>query len=93
MNLERLHKWSSNIPFSFLSLPWPREATICLVYFVVWVIIGGSFFVHNCCCIDHFSSIQPFEDYFKVVIVQITMMMIPTSDWIPWYVDLGDGRM
>jgi hypothetical protein len=33
--LERLHKGSSNIPFSLPSLPWPREATVCLVHFVV----------------------------------------------------------
>jgi hypothetical protein len=67
-DLERLHKGSSNIPFSLPSSPWPGEATVCLMHFVVWVVIGGSFFVHTCCCCaDQFFSTQPFEDYFKVV--------------------------
>jgi hypothetical protein len=47
-DLERLHKGSSNIPFSLPSLPWPGEATMCLVYFVLWATIGGSFFGHIC---------------------------------------------
>jgi hypothetical protein len=38
-----LHNGSSNIPFSLPSSPLPREATVCLVHFVVWVAIGGSF--------------------------------------------------
>jgi hypothetical protein len=54
----------------------------------------GSLFVHTCrCCADQFVSTQPFEDYFKVVAAQTTMMRIPASDWTPWYVDLGDGRV
>jgi hypothetical protein len=36
----------------------------------------------------NFFSTQPFEDYFKVVAALITMMRIPASNWIPWYVDL-----
>jgi hypothetical protein len=93
-DLERLHKRSSNIPFSLPSLPWPREATVCLVHFVVWAAIGGSLFVHTYrCCADQFFSTQPFEDYFKVVATQITMTRTLASDWTPWYVDLGDGRV
>jgi hypothetical protein len=49
-DLERLHKGSSNIPFSLPSSPWPGEATVCLVHFVVWAAIGGSLFVHTCRC-------------------------------------------
>jgi hypothetical protein len=46
-DLERLHKGSSNIPFSLPSSPWPKEATVCLVHFVVWAAIGGPFlFIH-----------------------------------------------
>jgi hypothetical protein len=93
-DLERLHKGSSNIPFSLPSSPWPREATVCLVYFVVWAAIGGSLFVHTChCCPDQFFSTQPFEDYFKVVAAQITMTKTRASDWTPWYVDLKNGRV
>jgi hypothetical protein len=44
MELERLHKGSSNLPFSLPSSPWPGEATMYLVHFVVWAAIGGSFF-------------------------------------------------
>jgi hypothetical protein len=44
MDAKGLHKGSSNIPFSLPSSPLPREATVCLVYFVVWAAIGGSFF-------------------------------------------------
>jgi hypothetical protein len=47
-DLERLHKGSSNISFSLPSLLWPKEATVCLVHFVVWAAIGGSFFGHTC---------------------------------------------
>jgi hypothetical protein len=35
MDAKGLHKGSSNIPFSLPSSPWPREATVCLVHFVV----------------------------------------------------------
>jgi hypothetical protein len=49
-DLERLHKGSSNIPFSLPSSPWLGEATVCLVHFVVWAAIGGSFFGHTCRC-------------------------------------------
>jgi hypothetical protein len=88
-DLERLHKGSSNIPFSLPSSPWPGEATVCLVHFVVWVAIGGFIFVHTCrCCVDQFFSTQPFEDYFKVVATQITMTRTLASYWTPWYVDL-----
>jgi hypothetical protein len=44
MDAKGLHKGSSNIPFSLPSSPLHREATVCLVYFVVWAAIGGSFF-------------------------------------------------
>jgi hypothetical protein len=50
MDAKGLHKGSSNIPFSLPLSPWPREATVCLVHFVVWAAIGGSFFGHTCCC-------------------------------------------
>jgi hypothetical protein len=50
MDAKGLHKGSSNIPFSLPSSPWPREATVCLVHFVVWAAIGGSFFGHTCRC-------------------------------------------
>jgi hypothetical protein len=54
----------------------------------------GSFFVHTCHCrADHFFSTQPSEDYFKVGSAQTTMTRIPTSDWTPWYVELGEGRV
>jgi hypothetical protein len=54
-DLESLHKGSSNVPFSLPSSPWPGEATVCLVHFVVWAAIGGSLFVHTCrCCADQF---------------------------------------
>jgi hypothetical protein len=39
-----LHKGSSNIPFSLPSSPLPREATVCLVHFVVWAAIRGVLF-------------------------------------------------
>jgi hypothetical protein len=35
MDAKGLHKGSSNIPFSLPSSPLPREATVCLVHFVV----------------------------------------------------------
>jgi hypothetical protein len=35
-----------------------------------------------------FFSTQPFEDYFKVVVAQITMTRTPASNWTLWYVDL-----
>ena len=65
---ERLHKRSSNIPFSLLSSPSPREATVCFVHFMVWATIGGPFLVVLVVVVQikAFSS-QPFEDYFKVV--------------------------
>jgi hypothetical protein len=44
MDAKGLHKGSSNVPFSLPSSPWPREATVCLVHFVVWAVIRGSFF-------------------------------------------------
>jgi hypothetical protein len=50
MDAKGLHKGSSNIPFSLPSSPWPREATVCLVYFVLRAAIGGSFFGHTCRC-------------------------------------------
>jgi hypothetical protein len=93
-DLERLHKRSSNIPFSLPSLSWPGKATVCLVHFMVWVVIERSLFVHTCCCCeDQFFSTQPFEDYFKVVAAQITLTRTPDSNWTPWYVDLENGRM
>jgi hypothetical protein len=94
-DLERLHKGSSNNPFSLPSSSWPGEATVCLVHFVVWAAIGGSLFVYTCrCCPDQFFSTQPFEDYFKVVVAQMTMTRTPTSDWTPWYVGLqNDTRV
>jgi hypothetical protein len=93
-DLERVHKGSSNIPFSHPSSPWPREAMVCLVHFVVWAAIGGSLFLHTyCCCADWFFSTQPFEDYFKVIVAQTTMTRIPASDWTTWHLDLGDGRV
>jgi hypothetical protein len=46
MDAKGLYKGSSNIPSS----PWPREATVCLVHFVVWAAIGGSFLGHTCRC-------------------------------------------
>jgi hypothetical protein len=67
---------------------------VCLVHFVVWAMIGGSLFVHTCrCCANHFFSTQPSKDYSKVVTAQTTMTRTPASDWTPWYVDLGDGRV
>jgi hypothetical protein len=50
MDAKGLHKGSSNIPISLPSLPWPREATVCLVHFVVWTAIGGFFLGHTCHC-------------------------------------------
>jgi hypothetical protein len=50
MDAKGLHKGSSNIPFSLPSSPWPREAIVCLVHFVVWAAIGGSFLGHTCRC-------------------------------------------
>jgi hypothetical protein len=86
-DLERLHKGSSNIPFSLPSLLWPGEAMVYLVHFVVWAVIGGSFLVHTCrCCADQFFSTQPFEDYFKIIATQITMTRTPASNWTSWYV-------
>jgi hypothetical protein len=35
MDAKGLYKGSSNVPFSLPSSPWPREATVCLVHFVV----------------------------------------------------------
>ena len=68
-DLERLHKGSLNIPFSLPSSPWPGEATVCLVHFVVWAAIGGPFLVILVIVVQiKFFSTQPFEDYFKVVV-------------------------
>jgi hypothetical protein len=69
MDAKGLHKGSSNIPFSLPSSPWPREATVCLVHFVVWAAIERSFLAHTCCCSADqvFFSTQPFKDYFKVI--------------------------
>jgi hypothetical protein len=50
MDAKGIYKGSSNIPFSLPSLPWPREATVCLVHFVVWAAIRGSFLGHTCHC-------------------------------------------
>jgi hypothetical protein len=47
MDAKGLYKGSSNVPFSLPSSPWPREATVCLVHFVVWAVIKGSFFWSN----------------------------------------------
>jgi hypothetical protein len=44
MDAKGLYKGSSNVPFSLPSSPWPREATVCLVHFVVWAVIKGSVF-------------------------------------------------
>jgi hypothetical protein len=50
MDAKGLYKGSSNFPFSLPSSPWPREATVCLVHFVVWAVIRGSFFWSFCRC-------------------------------------------
>jgi hypothetical protein len=50
MDAKGLYKGFRVIPFSLPSLPWPREATVCLVHFVVWAAIGGSFLGHTCRC-------------------------------------------
>jgi hypothetical protein len=50
MDAKGLHKGSSNILFLLTSSPWPIEATVCLVHFVVWAAIGGSFLGHTCRC-------------------------------------------
>jgi hypothetical protein len=58
MDAKGLHKGSSNIPFSLALSPWPREAMVCLVHFVVWAAIGGSFFGHTCrCSVDQVFSL------------------------------------
>jgi hypothetical protein len=44
MDAKGLYKGSSNVPFSLPLSPWPREAAVCLVHFVVWAVIRGSFF-------------------------------------------------
>jgi hypothetical protein len=44
IDAKGLYKVSSNVPFSLPSSSWPREATMCLVHFVVWAVIKGSFF-------------------------------------------------
>jgi hypothetical protein len=68
MDAKGLYKGSSNIPFSLPSSPWPREATVCLVHFVVWAAIGGPFWVILVVVLQiKFFSTEPFEDYFKVV--------------------------
>jgi hypothetical protein len=61
MDAKGLHKGSSNIPFLLLSSPWPGEATVCSVHFVVWAAIGGSFFGHTCrSCADQVSLYSAF---------------------------------
>jgi hypothetical protein len=89
-DLERLHKRSSNIPFSLPSLPWPGEATVCLgALRGLGCNRGGPFLVILVVLVQiKFFSTRPSEDYFKVVAAQITMTRTPTSNWIPWYVDL-----
>jgi hypothetical protein len=69
MDAKGLYKGSSNIPFSLPSSPWPREATVCLVHFVVWAAIRGVFFLVILVVVLQikFFSTEPFEDYFKVV--------------------------
>jgi hypothetical protein len=58
MDAKGLHKGSSNIPFSLSSSPWPREATVYLVHFVVWAAIRGSFFGHTYrSCANQFFSL------------------------------------
>jgi hypothetical protein len=44
IDAKGLYKGSSNVPFSLPLSPWPREAMVCLVHFVVWAVIRGSFF-------------------------------------------------
>jgi hypothetical protein len=43
MDAKGLHKGSSNIPFSLPSSPWPREATVCMVHFVVRGVLFWSY--------------------------------------------------
>jgi hypothetical protein len=50
MDAKGLYKGFRVIPFSLPLSPWPREATVCLVHFVVWAAIGGSFLGHTCRC-------------------------------------------
>jgi hypothetical protein len=50
MDAKGLYKGFRVIPFSLPSSPWPREATVCLVHFMVWAAIGGSFLGHTCRC-------------------------------------------
>jgi hypothetical protein len=50
MDAKGLYKGFRVISFSLPSSPWPREATVCLVHFVVWAAIEGSFLGHTCRC-------------------------------------------
>jgi hypothetical protein len=90
-DLKRLHKGSSNIPFSLPSLSWPGGMSGALrgpgcdrrVPFCSYL---------SLLCRSFFSTL-PSEDYFKVVAAQTTMMRTLVSDWTPWYVELGEDRM
>jgi hypothetical protein len=65
MDAKGLHKGFSNIPFSLRSSPWPREAMVCLVHFVLWAVIGGSFFGHTCrSCADQVFLYSAFSRLF-----------------------------
>ena len=45
------------------------------------------------CCVDHFFSTQPFEEYFKVVAAQTTITRGAISNWTPWYVELTKKKV
>ena len=64
-DLERLYKRFSNIPFSLPSSPWLGEAMVCLVDFVVWATIRGSFFGHTCCCANQVCFYSAFGRLFQ----------------------------
>jgi hypothetical protein len=43
MDAKGLYKGFRVIPFLLPSSPWPREATVCLVHFVLWAAIGDGY--------------------------------------------------
>jgi hypothetical protein len=45
-----LHKGSSNAPLSLLTSPLLEELIVCLLHFVVWAVIGETFFDYACRC-------------------------------------------
>jgi hypothetical protein len=62
------------------------EATICLMYFVVWAAIKESFFVHTFCCFaKQLYWSLPCKDNFQFVAAKNIKMKGIVGNWTLWY--------